>query len=394
LSNKSNIIAAPAGRQSSNGLVERTWRTIIEMGRAYMSEKQMPRDYWFFAIRQAVLMLNQTPGRLGRKITTPYELVHGVKPDSRTWFELFSIGFFAHDTDLATNEARTTSQAQTIAGIAVGRDASTNTITFYNPITRTYYRPPSFKLGESLLPITMFPKHIHYDGGLTCGRLRHNTDPTQNHFLPVRALQSPAMACPQKELSKMFLSSILPSSHPLPSPPLHLHPTLSFSMMALPPKPHMKISFLPCQNTHLLQLRTRLPPPLTVFLHFFSKTPNLPSIIMAPFIVVTFIILLKGGLPSFIAKRPGPSASSGPFLFQIYVKIGPLFLAMTPSFQVMVRLAPSSNPILPIMLHPLILSPQRIFFHRVHQVLSKRCIPTILIAKSGSNLTKKRRKVY
>lgn len=184
LSNKSNIIAAPAGRQSSNGLVERTWRTIIEMGRAYMSEKQMPRDYWFFAIRQAVLMLNQTPGRLGRKLTTPYELVHGVKPDSRTWFELFSVGFFAHDTDLATNEARTTSQAQTIAGIAVGRDASTNTITFYSPVTRKYYRPPAFKLDESLLPTTMFPKHIHYDGGLTCGRLRHNTDPTPEPFPP------------------------------------------------------------------------------------------------------------------------------------------------------------------------------------------------------------------
>ena len=31
LTNKSNIIAAPAGRQSSNGLVERTWRTVVQM---------------------------------------------------------------------------------------------------------------------------------------------------------------------------------------------------------------------------------------------------------------------------------------------------------------------------------------------------------------------------
>ena len=28
---KSKIIAAPAGRQSSNGLVEHTWRTIVQM---------------------------------------------------------------------------------------------------------------------------------------------------------------------------------------------------------------------------------------------------------------------------------------------------------------------------------------------------------------------------
>ena len=31
LSNGSNIIAAPSGHQSLNGLAERTWRTIIQM---------------------------------------------------------------------------------------------------------------------------------------------------------------------------------------------------------------------------------------------------------------------------------------------------------------------------------------------------------------------------
>ena len=36
---KSKIIAAPAGRQSSNGLVERTWRTIVTMARAYITKK-------------------------------------------------------------------------------------------------------------------------------------------------------------------------------------------------------------------------------------------------------------------------------------------------------------------------------------------------------------------
>ena len=41
LSNGSNIIAASAGRQSSNGLVERTWRTIIQMAREFITEKQI-----------------------------------------------------------------------------------------------------------------------------------------------------------------------------------------------------------------------------------------------------------------------------------------------------------------------------------------------------------------
>jgi hypothetical protein len=86
---KSRIIAAPAGCQSSNGLVERTWRTIVQMARAYVTEKQVGREYWFFAVAHATRMINQVPGRLGRKLTSPLELVHGHKPDSRTWFELF-----------------------------------------------------------------------------------------------------------------------------------------------------------------------------------------------------------------------------------------------------------------------------------------------------------------
>ena len=64
-----------------------------------MTEKQMEREYWFFAIRHAIHMINQVPVRLGCKLTSPFELVHGIKPDSSTWFELFSIGFFSHESE-------------------------------------------------------------------------------------------------------------------------------------------------------------------------------------------------------------------------------------------------------------------------------------------------------
>jgi transposase InsO family protein len=94
LENKSNIKAAPARRQSSNGLVERTWQTMVRMARSYITEKQVGREFWYFAIRHAALMLNQVPGRMGWKLTTPFELVYNRKPDSKTWFEIFSIGYF------------------------------------------------------------------------------------------------------------------------------------------------------------------------------------------------------------------------------------------------------------------------------------------------------------
>ena len=116
-------------------------------------------------------MMNQVPGRLGRKLTTPFELVHGVKPDSATWFELFSVGYWNQSAD--SDVLRSKVEDHVLDGIAVGRDDKSNTIVFYNPLTRSYYRPQAFRLGEGRLPVTNFPQLIKYDGGLRCGLFRN-----------------------------------------------------------------------------------------------------------------------------------------------------------------------------------------------------------------------------
>ena len=103
------------------------------------------------------MMLNQVPGRLGLKLNTLFELFHNAKPDSKIWLELFSIGYFNHDTD--NNESRSKLQAHTLDGITVGRDDRYNSIIFYNPITSTYYLPPALRLDKSRLPITNFQIH-------------------------------------------------------------------------------------------------------------------------------------------------------------------------------------------------------------------------------------------
>ncbi|KAL7539482.1 hypothetical protein ACHAXR_009373, partial [Thalassiosira sp. AJA248-18] len=145
-------------------------------------DKQVGREFWFYAIAHAAHMLNQIPGRLGRKLTSPFELVHNTKPDARTWFQLFSVGYFPHQID--NDSTRSNTEDQSLAGIAIGRDESTNTITFYNPITKSYYRPPTFRLDEGCLPVTTFPASIRYDGGLTCGLMRNKTDPVAEPFPP------------------------------------------------------------------------------------------------------------------------------------------------------------------------------------------------------------------
>jgi hypothetical protein len=163
-------------------LLRAPWQTLVRMARAYITEKQVGREFWYFSIKHAAQMLNQVPGRLGRKLTTPFELVYNQKPDSRTWFELFSIGYFPIEKKAGDKASAT--ECHTMDGIAVGRDEKSNTIIFYNPLTKSYYSPPVFKLDTSHLPVMLYPKHIRYDGGFVCGPLRNRTDPVPEPFLP------------------------------------------------------------------------------------------------------------------------------------------------------------------------------------------------------------------
>ena len=82
--NKSKIIAAPDKRKSANGLVERTWQTLVQMARVYLTEKQTPQEYWYWSILHVSRMLNHVPGRLNINMTSPFELFHGTKPDPCT----------------------------------------------------------------------------------------------------------------------------------------------------------------------------------------------------------------------------------------------------------------------------------------------------------------------
>ena len=125
-------------------------------------------------------MLNQMPGCLGRKLATLFELVYGVKPDLRTWAQPFSVGFFSHTIDNKSSGSK--NKDQSIARIAAWQDEKTNTIFFYNVMTRSYYRPPAFRLDKDTLPVILFPKSISYPGGLTCGLMHNYRNPVAEAF--------------------------------------------------------------------------------------------------------------------------------------------------------------------------------------------------------------------
>ena len=64
---------------------------MVHMAQAYLTEKQMPWSYWFFAITHAARMTNAIPGKVDGGLASPFLLVHGIGHDERTWIPLFSL---------------------------------------------------------------------------------------------------------------------------------------------------------------------------------------------------------------------------------------------------------------------------------------------------------------
>ena len=179
--NSSNIVAAPAKRQSSNGLVESHWKTMVHMARAYITEKQMPRSFWFYAIVHAARMMNAIPGRHSGRLVSPFLLVHGVGHDERTWIPIFSLAYFHHDRDGDTT--RSHHQAHTMDGIVVGRSPTSNALLVYNPRNKKYYEPDSYRLDPYRLPGSAYPS-LKYDGGLFVNLLRDDNPQFEEKYPP------------------------------------------------------------------------------------------------------------------------------------------------------------------------------------------------------------------
>ena len=152
------------------------------MSRSYITLNQVGRECWYFAVLQAEMILNQVLGRLGLQLAILFELVHNSKPDSKTWFELLSEGYFNHRVD--NTESRYKQKTNTLDGIAVGRYDKSSSIIFYSPTTYSYYSPPAFLIDESRLTIINFPNSLCFDGGLICCVLQNNTDPIHKLFPP------------------------------------------------------------------------------------------------------------------------------------------------------------------------------------------------------------------
>ena len=136
---------------------------MVHMSHAYLTEKQMPWTFWYYAIKHAAHMMNMIPGCYNNKLTSVFMLVHGVRPDPRTWLPIFSICNFHHEKDSDT--PRSKNQAHTLNGIIIRQSPTSNAILVYNPHNQRYYEPDNHTTDTYCLPSLVYPTII-YDGGL------------------------------------------------------------------------------------------------------------------------------------------------------------------------------------------------------------------------------------
>jgi hypothetical protein len=165
IDNNSKIVATPAKHQPSKGLIKSHWKVMVHMARAYLTEKQMLRTFWFYAVTHAACMMNSTQGKIHGHLASPFLLVQGVGHNKRTWLPIFFLCYFHHEKD--GDKERFKNQAHTMDGIIIGSSPTSNALLVYNPRNKQYYKLDSYCMNSYCLPGSVYGG-ITYDSGLFC----------------------------------------------------------------------------------------------------------------------------------------------------------------------------------------------------------------------------------
>ena len=103
---------------------------IVEVARALMSEKDMPKYYWAEVVHTAVYIMNRTP-TAGIHDVTPEERFIGVKSDE-SHFKVFGCIAYVHVLD----ELRTKLDPKAEKCVFIGYSLEQKGYRCYNPVTR------------------------------------------------------------------------------------------------------------------------------------------------------------------------------------------------------------------------------------------------------------------
>ncbi len=96
------------------------------MAHAYLTEKQMPSTFWFYAITHAAHMMNTIPGKHKGRLASPFILVHGVAFDKEHGSHFLLCVIFI-------TRKMVKHQAHTIDRVIIGCSPTSNALLVYNP---------------------------------------------------------------------------------------------------------------------------------------------------------------------------------------------------------------------------------------------------------------------
>ncbi len=155
---------------------------MVHMSWAYLTEKQMPHTFWYFAIKHVACMMNMIPGKYRTKLASPFMLIHDVHPNPRTWLPLFLLCYFHHNKDSYASCSK--NQAHTLDSIVIKQSSTLNAILVYNPPNQWYYEPNSYRLDPYRLPLSAYPSipSITYDSGLFVSLHQDDSTPASKPY--------------------------------------------------------------------------------------------------------------------------------------------------------------------------------------------------------------------
>ncbi|KAI5333630.1 hypothetical protein L3X38_023762 [Prunus dulcis] len=113
-----------------NGVVERKNRTVVEMAKAMLQEKDLPYYLWAEAVHTALYILNRCPTK-ALKHKTPFEAYSTRKPGV-AHFKVFGSVCFVHKSA----EGRQKLDAKSTKGVFVGYATCEKGYRVFDPVTR------------------------------------------------------------------------------------------------------------------------------------------------------------------------------------------------------------------------------------------------------------------
>ena len=132
------------------------------MARAWIANKLMPSNFWWYALRHAVMVSNYLPIKINNTFTSPYFIVHHRRPDLRNLIPLFSVGYITKYKDGTIS--RSNIDSHSIRVILIGKDHKSNSLLFYHPPTKKIIASDTYRLDPTLSTGPVF--HLEFDGGL------------------------------------------------------------------------------------------------------------------------------------------------------------------------------------------------------------------------------------